>query len=120
MMHKSLTADDISRVMKHPDVLFREGYLKALNLVIPCLRADLTDVLLQCVDPDDDHFDVVLKLHTEMQKNNLFGEAVIATARSQEKLSAREFIKLIDHLANQSEHELGKFAKKGMKEIIRT
>ena len=99
--YKTLTPDDISRVMQHPGVLLRDEYLRAINCVLPCLREDLTDVLLKCVDPDDDPFEVVLELHRVMQENNSFGQVVIGTARNQEKLPAREFIKLICHLENQ-------------------
>ena len=118
--YKTLTFDDIFRVMQHPGVLLRDEYLRAINCVLPCLREDLTDVLLKCVDPDDDPFDVVLDLHRAMQENNLFGQVVIATAKKDEKISAREFSKLISHLENQPLHSLDQFDHKGMKEIVRT
>ena len=117
--YPSLTFQDIARVMDHPEALLRDGYLRAINLVVPCLREDLTEAILTCVDPDDDPEEAVYELHRVMQTNNLFSQSVMATQQGQERLPARDFMELCGYLANQPEHELSRFAGKGMKESLR-
>ena len=70
--YPTLSPADVARVMAHPAALLRDGYLRAINLVVPCLREDLTEAILACVDPDDDPEEAVYALHRAMQTNNLF------------------------------------------------
>jgi len=106
--------------MAHPHELLRTGFLSALNLVVPCLRPDLTDVILKCVDPDDDNSEAVRRLHRAMQQNSDFAAAILRVRTPDEILPAIDFIKLISFLESQDEYELIKFANRGMKALLRS
>ena len=105
--------------MKHPAALLRDGYLRAINLVVPCLREDLTETILACVDPDDEPEEAIYALHRAMQTNNLFSQAVTGLQQGKEQLPARDFVELCTYLCTQPEYELGNFAGKGMRESLR-
>ena len=85
--YPTLSPADVARVMAHPAALLRDGYLRAINLVVPCLREDLTEAILACVDPDDDPEEAVYALHRAMQTNNLFSQAVTALQQGKEPYS---------------------------------
>ena len=105
--------------MTHPHELLRIGFLSALNLVMPCHRPELAEVILKCLDPDDDNSEAVRRLHRAMQQNSDFSAAILRVRTADEILPARDFIKLITFLESQSEFDLIKFANKGMKAIVR-
>ena len=116
----TLTPEDITEIMAHPQELLRIGFLRALNMVVPCLRHDLSDVILKCVDPDDDNTDAVYQLHRAMQQNSEFAAAVLEVRTAEEFLPAREFVKLIAFLASKDQFDLVNFAGKGMKALVRS
>jgi hypothetical protein len=87
--------------MAHPHELLRTGFLSALNMVVPCHRSDLTDVILKCVDPDDDNSEAVRRLHRAMQLNSDFAAAILRVRTPDEILPAIDFIKLISFLESQ-------------------
>ena len=106
--------------MAHPHELLRIGFLSALNLVVPCHRPELADVILRCLDPDDDNSEAVRRLHRAMQQNSDFAAAILRIRTKDEFLPARDFIKLITFLESQPEFDLIRFANKGMKAIVRS
>ena len=106
--------------MAHPHELLRTGFLSALNLVVPCLRNDLTTIILNCVDPEDDNSEAVRRLHRAMQQNSDFAAAILHVRIPNEILPAIDFIKLISFLESQDQYDLIKFADRGMKALIRS
>ena len=106
--------------MAHPHELLRIGFLSAVNLVVPTHRPGLTDVILKCVDPDDDNSEAVRRLHRAMQQNSDFATAILHVRTPDEILPARDFVKLIAFLESQSEYELIKFANRGMQALLRS
>ena len=105
--------------MAHPQELLRIGFLSALNLVVPCHRPELAEVILKCLDPDDDNSEAVRRLHRAMQQEGDFAAAVREVRTPEEIRPARDFVKLIAFLASKDEYDLVKFAGKGMKTLVR-
>ena len=68
---------------------------------MPCHRSDLTEVILNCVDPDDDNSEAVRRLHRAMQQNSEFAATILRVRIPGEILPAIDFIKLISFLESQ-------------------
>lgn len=106
--------DTIEATVNNPQAFMQNGFLEAIQMTHPSLRADIIKVLIGVLTPGRDLSDTVKDLHEAAQGNPLICQHIVKAKKEEERLTPIEIKRLLVDLEPLDKEQIQLFLEDGL------